>query len=93
MLVCPSAARAAISAAVSSPSPASTGCRNQSTAASAPAPAISRVIAAIMDSPGSTNVMFPTVVIPPAMAASEPVQKSSAQTSSPCSAASAVSAG
>ena len=41
----------------------------------------------VMDSPGSANVMLPTVVIPPAMAASEPVQKSSAQTGSPGSAA------
>jgi hypothetical protein len=43
-------------------------------------------------SPGSANVMFPTVVMPPAIAASDPVQKSSTQTgscwpSSPASAA------
>jgi hypothetical protein len=35
------------------------------------------VIAAVIDSPGSANVMFPMVVMPPAMAASDPVQKSS----------------
>ncbi len=87
MLVCPSAARAATSASSASPRPVSTGCRNQSTAASARAPAISLATAWVMDSPGSANVMLPRVVIPPAMAASEPVQKSSAQTGSPGSAA------
>src|ERR1700733_11584580 len=51
-LVWPSAARAAISASVPSPRPASTGCRNQSAAASALAPAMSRAIAAVINSPG-----------------------------------------
>ena len=87
MLVCPSAAKAAICVSSASPRPVSTGCRNQSTAASARAPAMSLATAWVMDSPGSANVMLPTVVIPPAMAASEPVQKSSTQTGSPGSAA------
>ena len=89
--MCPSAARPAISAGVPSPRPVSTGCRNQSTAASALAPAISRAIASVMVSPGRANVMFPTVVMPPAIAASDPVQKSSTQTGS-CWLSSAASA-
>jgi len=52
------------------------------TAASALAPAISRAIAVVIDSPGSAKVMLATVVMPPAKAASEPVQKSSTQTGS-----------
>lgn len=93
MLVCPSAASPVISAAVLPPRPASTGCGNQSTAASTAAPAMSRTIAIVMDSPGSANVMCPIVVMPPAMAASEPDQKSSTQTCRfPRSASSAASA-
>jgi len=76
-LGCPSAARVAISPAVLSSTPAGTGCRNQSAAASALAPAISRAIAAVIDSPDIAKVMFPMVVMPPAKAASDPVQKSS----------------
>ena len=78
-LACPSAASAAISAATPSPSPASTGCRNQSTAASAAASAISRATASVIVWPSSANVMLATVVMPPAKAASEPLQKSSTQ--------------
>ncbi len=40
-------------------------------------------MAVVMDSPGMANVMLPMVVMPPPMAASEPVQKSSTQAGSP----------
>ena len=78
-LACPSAASAAISAAVPSPRPASTGCRNQSAAASAAASPISRATASVIVWPSSGNVMLAMVVMPPAKAASEPLQKSSTQ--------------
>ena len=44
---------------------------------------MSLATAVVMDSPGMANVMLPTVVMPPPMAASEPVQKSSTQGGSP----------
>jgi hypothetical protein len=86
-LVCPASARLAISVAVAVA--LSTGCRNQSAAASLAAPAISRATASVIDSPGNANVMFPMVVMPPARAASEPLQKSSTQIGSLNSLASA----
>src|SRR5215469_11895613 len=80
-LVCPASASTGISA--SAAWSYMTGCRTKSTAESAPADARSRSTACPGDWPGPGNDMLPIVVTPPAMAAAEPLAKSSAQAGAP----------
>jgi hypothetical protein len=56
---------------------------NHLAAAPAAAAARSRAMASVSDCPSHGNVMFPTVVTPPAMAARDPLEKSSTQAGVP----------
>src|SRR5215469_12870657 len=82
-LVCPASASAGISSSAPGTWSYMIGCRTKSTAESAPADARSRSTAWRSDSPRAGNDMLPIVVTPPAMAAAEPLAKSSTQAGSP----------